>query len=388
MSSKQLEQMQADILIVDDTPANLQLLTKMLSEHGYRVRPVPNGTLALSTALIEPPDLVLLDIRMPEMDGYTVCEHLKMQEETREIPIIFISALDATQDKIKAFRVGGLDYITKPFQVEEVLARVETHLALRNLQAQLQEANAKMIHELSLAGEVQKGFLFRELPKIDGWQLTVTLQASRETSGDFYDFTLLPNGQLGILVADVVDKGAGAALFMALSWALFRTCAVEFSNQPELVLSAVNNRILEHTKTRQFVTAFYGVLDPASGILVYCNAGHCPPFLFKVSSKEHFDQLMRTGVPLGIFDDQTWNRGIRQLDPGDVLVLYSDGVTEAQNAIGDFFSEQRLIESAKRKLGYSAQDIHKNIIEDLQDFMGEALQSDDIILSIIKREFF
>jgi two-component system sensor histidine kinase/response regulator len=127
-----------NILIVDDTPANLRLLSNMLAEQGYKVRSVISGQMALTATQASPPDLILLDIRMPEMNGYEVCEHLKSDEDTRDIPIIFISALDATQDKVKAFTVGGVDYITKPFQLEEVLARVKTHLALRNLQKSLQ----------------------------------------------------------------------------------------------------------------------------------------------------------------------------------------------------------------------------------------------------------
>jgi sigma-B regulation protein RsbU (phosphoserine phosphatase) len=376
----------ADILIVDDTPANLQLLTKMLSDEGYRVRPVPNGAMALSAALLEPPDLVLLDIKMPEMDGYAVCEQMKAEEKMRDIPIIFISALDATQDKVKAFQAGGLDYITKPFQVEEVLARVETHITLRHLQAQLQEANQKMMAELALAGEVQASFLMQETPSIEGWQLSIILQPSRETSGDFYDIKLLPNDRLGVLVADVVDKGAAAALFMALSWTLFQTYAAEFPSQPEMVLSAVNNRILEHTKARQYVTAFYAILELSSGKLVYCNAGHCPPFLFKADQDGGPEQLIRTGVPLGIFDDQTWNRAAEQLDPGDVLVLYSDGVTEAQNVAYRLFGEERLIDSVERKFGEDALDIQTGLIGDLNDFTGGTTQSDDIILAVLKRE--
>jgi sigma-B regulation protein RsbU (phosphoserine phosphatase) len=240
--------------------------------------------------------------------------------------------------------------------------------------------------ELALAGEVQASFLPRTLPRIPGWQLTVTLQSSRETSGDFYDINLLPNGRLGLLVADVVDKGAGAALFMALSWTLFRTYVKEFPEEPEFVLSAVNRRILEDTNAKQFVTAFYGILDPASGSLVYCNAGHCPPFLFKLYSDEDLGQLSRTGVPLGIFEDQTWNRGVIQFDPGDVLVLYSDGVTEAQNVDKGFFGEDRLIESVRERLGNSALEIQDNIIKNLQSFMGERSQTDDIVLSILLRE--
>jgi sigma-B regulation protein RsbU (phosphoserine phosphatase) len=386
MSYNQIEHSKSDILIVDDTPANLQLLSKILSEQGYRVRPVPNGSMALSVAQVEPPDLILLDIRMPEMDGYTVCEHLKADEKTSDTPIIFISALDATQEKVRAFRVGGLDYITKPFQVEEVLARVETHLALRKLQTQLQEANTKMEMELALAGEVQASFLPRALPNIPGWQLVVTLQSSRETSGDFYDIILLPNGRLGLLVADVVDKGAGAALFMALSWTLFRTYVMEFPEEPEFVLSAVNRRILEDTNANQFVTAFYGILDPATGSLVYCNAGHCPPFLITLNDDEDAEQLIRTGIPLGIFKEQTWKQGIVQLDPGDILVLYSDGITEAQNIDKCFFGENRLIESARGRLGDSAQEIQDGIIKDLQGYIGEASQADDIVLAILVRE--
>ena len=147
-----------DIMVVDDTPANLRLLSKILQERDYQVRPVPEGSLALAAAKAKPPDLILLDIRMPEMNGFQVCEELKSEASTKDIPIIFISALDAIQDKVKAFTIGGVDYITKPFHVEEVLARVENHLAIRRLQTQLETANTKMAQELALAGEVQKSF--------------------------------------------------------------------------------------------------------------------------------------------------------------------------------------------------------------------------------------
>ncbi|NUM45891.1 MAG: response regulator [Anaerolineales bacterium] len=130
-----------NILVVDDTPANLRLLAGMLTEHHYKVRPVPNGTLAIGAAQAAPPDLILLDINMPGMNGYEVCKALKSAPQTRDIPVIFISALDEVTDKVKAFEVGGVDYITKPFQFEEVMARIETHLTLRWLRQKLEEAN-------------------------------------------------------------------------------------------------------------------------------------------------------------------------------------------------------------------------------------------------------
>ncbi len=147
---------QANILVVDDTPENLRLLAGILSEKGYKVRPVPNGKLALSAAQKMPPDLVLLDVMMPEMDGYEVCQQLKDSEITKDIPVIFISAINDVMDKVKAFEVGGVDFITKPFQVEEVLARIETHLKICSLQQTLQEKNqdlATAIHELQATQE-------------------------------------------------------------------------------------------------------------------------------------------------------------------------------------------------------------------------------------------
>ncbi len=157
MTDEQMTAPQVSVLVVDDTPDNLRLLSRMLSKRGYNVRPVPSGKLALTSAQAEPPDLILLDIMMPEMDGYEVCERLKDDENTRDIPVIFLSALSEVQDKVKAFAVGGVDYITKPFQAKEVLARVETHLALRELQKGLEEKNAQLRQEIAARQKAEQG---------------------------------------------------------------------------------------------------------------------------------------------------------------------------------------------------------------------------------------
>ncbi|MGQ4647969.1 response regulator [Lyngbya aestuarii] len=148
MNQFQTNQNQGNILVIDDTPANLRLLVNLLTEKGYKVRPLPSGKLALSGVHLSPPDLILLDILMPEMDGYEVCQRLKANPLTRDIPVIFISAINDLADKVKAFSVGGVDYITKPFQAEEVLARVKTHIDNRYLQKQLQEKNQHLAKTL------------------------------------------------------------------------------------------------------------------------------------------------------------------------------------------------------------------------------------------------
>jgi len=132
---------QSNIMVVDDNPDNLKVLEDMLRQEGYEVRSFPRGRLALTAAMRNPPDLILLDINMPEMNGYEVCEHLKSTEEVSGIPVIFLSALDETEDKVKAFRTGAVDYISKPFQFEEVQARVETHLKVHALQLALKQQN-------------------------------------------------------------------------------------------------------------------------------------------------------------------------------------------------------------------------------------------------------
>ncbi|WP_036479073.1 ATP-binding protein [Myxosarcina sp. GI1] len=156
----------ADILAIDDTPENLALLSQMLTEKGYKVRSVTKGSTALRGAKAAPPDLILLDVKMPQMNGYEVCQELKADDRTRNIPVIFISALGDVFDKVKAFQAGGVDYITKPFQVEEVLARLDTHLTIRNLQLQLQAQNIHLQQEIAkkTAAEDKFAKAFRACP--------------------------------------------------------------------------------------------------------------------------------------------------------------------------------------------------------------------------------
>ncbi|MBK9055866.1 MAG: SpoIIE family protein phosphatase [Chloroflexi bacterium] len=383
--SLKLSDPRANILIVDDTPDNLRLLTQILGEHCYQVRVATSGERALASIKLAPPDLILLDIKMPGMDGFAVCQALKADSAARDIPVIFISALDDVSDKVRAFATGGVDYVTKPFQGEEVLARVETHLTLRNLQKQLERANQKMIQELALAGQVQASFLPDKLPDVPGWQFSVSLLPARETSGDFYDAFLLPDGRLGILVADVVDKGVCAALFMSLVYALFRTHALEECQEPACVFRAMNERILHDTHGNQFVTAFYGILDPKTGQMVYSNAGHCPALILKTNDAAHTTWLCHTGVPLGALEDMSWGQEKAYFAPGDVLVLYSDGLIEAENGVRELFGRQGLLACAKARVGHTAAQIKEGIINDVQQFTGDVHLLDDLVLLVGSR---
>jgi tetratricopeptide (TPR) repeat protein len=236
--------------------------------------------------------------------------------------------------------------------------------------------------ELRVAGRIQEGLLPRELPHIPGWQLAAALEPARETSGDFYDFIPLPEGRWGIVVADVADKGAGAALYMALSRTLIRTFAAEHVTKPELVLAAANERILEETHIDMFVTVFYGILDPETGTLAYCNAGHHPPY---VLSGRRSQALGRTGMALGVVQDTDWDSDTVQLAPEEILLLYTDGVTDAQSPDGKAFGQDRLLAAAQASLERAAPEVQENLLAGIRQFVQDAPQFDDLTLLVLKR---
>jgi serine phosphatase RsbU (regulator of sigma subunit) len=191
---------------------------------------------------------------------------------------------------------------------------------------------------------------------------------------------------MGLLVADVADKGIGPALYMALSRTLIRTIAMEYDTEPARVLEAANRRILADTNSDLFVTAVYAVLDPQTGLITYCNAGHNPPFISRPENSDPVALLSRTALPLGLFDDVEWEQAAVQMDPGDVLTLYTDGVVEAQDKDEDFFGQERLEATVGANLGRPVEIIEDKVMTALDNFTGDAPQLDDITLMIVVRD--
>ena len=273
-----------------------------------------------------------------------------------------------------------------PWQ-RELLALLAKEAAVAIENARLYEqAQQAIARELAMAGQIQASFLPSDVPRLTGWQLAATLEPARETGGDFYDLIRLPNGRWGLVIADVADKGFGSALYMASCCTLIRTYAVEYHTRPDHVLSATNGRLLADTQAELFVTAFYGVLDPATGALTYCNAGHNPPYLLSAQNTDKVRALPRTGMPLGIEANATWELETVLLGPGDVLLLYTDGITEALDEQEGFFGPERLLEVTQASLGRSAQGIQDALLAEVHEFMGNAPQSDDIALLIVGRD--
>lgn len=241
----------------------------------------------------------------------------------------------------------------------------------------------RMTQELMLAREMQKSFLPLTLPEVAGWELCATLKPARQTSGDFYDIIELGDGRVGLLVADVADKGMSAALFMALSRTLLRTYAIDFPQRPELALQAANRRILTDTTDDSFVTVFYGVLEPHSGRFCWVNAGHNPPFLF---SEEGIVPLQSTGMPLGIRSESQWSARELLLRPNDLLVLYSDGITDAHDADDELFGATRLQQVVAQHCDKPLPCIETAVLEAANAFAGDRPQFDDMTLLMARRK--
>ncbi len=334
----------------------------------------------------------------PEPHSIAAGETLPWVKKTATHPLYLNPIISAE----KAESIGGIVLALDHLFFEEnamdlgpalqvLAAQIATALHQAEVQAQTL-AHQKTVQELHFAWQIQASFLPDILPQIEGWQLAATLKPCRETSGDFYDVMSLPNGRLGLLIADVADKGMGAALFMALSRTLMRTYAFEHQTRPELVLQSTNQRILTDTRNNMFVTVFYGILDPISGRLTYANAGHNPPYLLKARAVDKSPELIKseglrnTGIPLGILEEAAWEAKSVTLDFGDTLVMYTDGVTEAQNLQQELFGDRRLLEISQDYVNGSVSAMKDAVLEAVERFSDEAAPCDDETLLIIKRQ--
>jgi serine phosphatase RsbU (regulator of sigma subunit) len=258
--------------------------------------------------------------------------------------------------------------------------------ALENARLQ-QEALARerLEREMALARGIQSSFLPSGVPQIEGWAFVASLEPARHTSGDFYDFIPLPGNRWGVLIADVADKGMPAALFMALARTLIRAHAHDHVGDPAACLVAANEQILSDTQSDLFITVFYGILDPATGEVTYANAGHNPPLLCHRDGRPA-ELLRNTGMALGVVPDLPLASAQAMLAPGDSLVLYTDGVTEAHDLEYNGFGSDRLLAAARPGDGAAAEQIHRRIRAAVDEFVGAASQSDDLTLMVVGRD--
>jgi serine phosphatase RsbU (regulator of sigma subunit) len=384
------------ILIVDDEPFNVDYLEQELDELGYETITAVNGQEALDQMRATSPDLVLLDIMMPVMDGFEVLRRLKGNPVTRDIPVIVISAHNDLPSMVRGIELGAEDYLPKPFELTLLRARISSSLERKRLRDMEQLYLKGLERELDIARDIQLGFLPATLPELEGWDIAVYFKAAREVAGDFYDAFLLPDGNLVCIVGDVCDKGVGAALFMTLFRSLIRaacTMDVFYSGRdaesislPERLSNAIsftNNYISAvHGDSSMFATVFIGGFDVQNGKLAYINCGNESPLVLRDGCV--LTALRPTGPVVGIFPDISFPVHELMLEKGDLLLAYTDGIPDARNLNGDSFTNKRFVEMLP-DLSTGPSRMLEYIQKQLYCFIGDAYQYDDITMMAVKR---
>jgi len=376
-----MDKRQESILLVDDQPANLQVLSQTLENIGCKLLFAKNGESALAIAQKVRPDLILLDIMMPGIDGFEVCRRLKTNPDTQKIPVIFLSALDETRDKVRGLQLGAVDYVAKPFQPEEVIARVNTHLMIHRLSTEVQMQRDELEHELQVVSQLQRNLLPERLPEINGLKLAVHYETSRYTGGDYYDVAVLPDGRLAILVADAEGHSAPATVMMAMTCALFRSCSTCLG-EPDQMLTYINENLCKVNRG-SFVTAIYAVYDTHSRTLKMARAGNPLPIRYKPSEKAATELSCEGVLIMGLEAYAEVPVTEVTLQPGDQLLFYTDGVTDRLNEDKKFYGTDRLLQQFGTADSDDPAAILKGIIDDLSRFAGHRPADDDQAMLII-----
>jgi serine phosphatase RsbU (regulator of sigma subunit)/signal transduction histidine kinase len=374
------------ILYAEDNP-DMRSYIRGLLAGDYSVFLAVDGRDGIEKARQYKPELILADHLMPYMSGRDLLNQVRSDPELRSIPLILLTALGGTEARIEGFAAGADDYLTKPFDEQELLARIRNLLRARAQERVLASINRRMESELQVAREVQSSLLPHEVPRIPGWDFAARWQPVREVAGDYYDFILTGEGQLGLVIADVCDKGAPAALFMALTRSVVRASLGRTSSFADDIACA-NRQICADSTSGMFVTLVYAQLDPEAGRITYVNAGHIPPLLCKPNARGGQGssiELTRTGMALGVIADAPYEQRTVQLNLGDFILFYTDGVTDATDLREQQFGLERLQQAILDHRHLPATDIITGLERAMDDFRGTAIQFDDVAIVVVKR---
>jgi len=412
MSIDKIDLTNAKVLIVDDVPANLNVLYNALESEGYKILAAPNGEVALKNAQRTTPELILLDIMMPGIDGFETCRRLKADESTADIPIIFITARSETESIVEGFQIGGVDYIIKPFQHEEVRARVRTHLMIKRLQDELRESNDRLreandrLREANTQIEAQKKAVEQELqdahqvqmslmpdtaPLIKGLEIAGKCLPANTVSGDFFDYlTGQTQNEITLVVADVTGKAMKGAMNAVMTDGMLRTAAIEQGQfTPASLMTTLNNILKGRLERYMNVTMVIGTIDTDAMTLTLANAAHhAHPLRLRDSA---IQTLKTGGMPLGMKAGVQYAEEQFPLQSGDMIIFMTDGIIEARDSEEQQYSDSGRLEETILQFtpDWSAESMVEAILNDAMDFGGDKLARDanpnDVLISVPNR---
>ena len=376
------------ILSVDDELDLERLLTqyfrRKIKKGEYEFYFAHNGLEALQMMLVQPDfDVILSDINMPEMDGLTLLAKIN-EMQNPALKCIMVSAYGDMENIRSAMNQGAFDFTTKPINLEDLERTIEKAAEQISFIKKAQQEHTQLEsirNDLHIAQEIQQTILpktFPPFPELKSFDIYAYMNAAKYVGGDFYDFFRIDQARLGFVISDVAGKGVPAAIFMAISRTVIRTIALT-ENSAAMCMQRSNAFLCQENTNEMFVTVFYGILNLNTGLVTYCNAGHNPPILMKKENTVVSVPLTNDFI-LRSIDNITYHEKTLQLSPGDNLLLYTDGITEAMNTRHEQYSEQRLLENCQELIGKSPKEIVDKITETVGKFVVGAVQSDDITL--------
>ena len=379
------------VLIVDDEPDVETLVRQRFKRRAaeFEFDFARNGREALEKISGDPSlAVVVTDINMPEMDGLALLNQLN-RLDGRVVKTVILSAYGDMQNIRSAMNLGAFDFLTKPIDFEDfesTLRRTGQALNATREGIEARERLTALEQELDIAAQIQASMLPREFePGRKDFGIFAAMHPARRVGGDFYDFFLIDEKRLGFAIGDVSGKGIPAALFMAVSRTLLRATALQ-GIEPGKCLQYANQVLRGQREGGVYVTAFYAILHTDTGLLEYALGGHNPPY--RVSATGEIEEIAEpAGMVIGLLPDgygTPYETGRLQLNANDLILLYTDGVTEAQNEAQKFFGEKRLRTALKELAGQAPQTIVEQILESVETFVAGAAQSDDITVLGVK----
>ena len=370
------------ILVVDDLPTNRLKLSLGLKQQGHTVREAEQGRQALDMLRAEHFDLVVLDILMPEMDGYEVLAQMKRDAVLRNVPVIVISAQDELESVVRGIELGAEDYLPKPFNPILLKARIDACLEKRRLRQKEQE---RLDRDLALAREIQLGALPSEMPALAGYELTAWSGPAEKTGGDIYDLIPLDDHRIALLMADATGHGIAPALSVTQMQSMFRM-GLLLQSQLDRVMSTINTQLTQNLPPNRFITAFGGILDGHRHEISYHSWGQ-GPLLHYDAARDRVEWLNASALPMGIIANVPMDGPTScAMQPGDLFAVISDGFFEYQNRTGEQFGEERVGAWVRT---VHAQPVDERTVESLRrsvdDFAAGAPQEDDMTAIVIRR---
>lgn len=371
------------ILIVDDNQSNLKFIKMFLNNGNYKISEANNGIQAWKILENEAVDLIITDLMMPVMDGYSLCKKVKKNEDTKNIPIIVVTALSEMEDKVKAFDAGADEFISKPFSSVELITRVKYLLRERRYYKQIIKQNKIYEKELNIAKTVQQSILPKEVPVSDKVKFASKYIPAYSIGGDYYCFKELNRNKIGIFISDVMGHGVISSLVTMLLKSHFDNLE-QYYNKPSKLLKNLNTKIYDSiSESMIYSTGVYCILDTNKLELHYSFAGHPP--IYVISKDGDITSLKSSGGVIGLFDNMTYEENKYKLNSGDTVILYTDGVTEVNDESGKEFGESKFFEEIEKAPKFDTpEQMMDHLLNTVKEYSGKNDFNDDINLIIFK----